>query len=232
MDIGTRTMIGPRVYDEGGGFGAAPAGERPPEGVPAPPEGGAPATPSASQSNGHDAAGGGLGSVDQIRDIIFGVQMREYDTRFSRLEQRLLQESAALREDTTRRFDALEAFVKQQFQALGDRLSHEMSTEQQARGADVQALTQRLGELTHHVEQRTAQIDQQASHNLQTLQQQLHEQSQTLTTDLRTRFDDLSATLDRQTTALRDEKTDRASLAGLLTELARRLHPESANGTA
>ena len=34
-----------------------------------------------------DGASGG--SVDKIRDILFGAQMREYDRRFARLEDRL-----------------------------------------------------------------------------------------------------------------------------------------------
>ena len=40
-----------------------------------------------------------IGSVDKIRDIIFGNQMRDYDTRFSRLEERLIGEVKDLREE-------------------------------------------------------------------------------------------------------------------------------------
>lgn len=49
-----------------------------------------------------------LGSVDQIRDIIFGAQMRDYEERFSALESRLIDEARALREDVQNRFEALE----------------------------------------------------------------------------------------------------------------------------
>ena len=49
-----------------------------------------------------------LGSVDQIRDIIFGAQMRDYEERFSALEARLFDEARALREDVQRRFESLE----------------------------------------------------------------------------------------------------------------------------
>ena len=37
--------------------------------------------------------GEGPGNVDKIRDILFGSQMRDYDSRFSRFEERLLKET-------------------------------------------------------------------------------------------------------------------------------------------
>jgi hypothetical protein len=55
-----------------------------------------------------DPAAAPLGSVDQIRDIIFGAQMRDYEERFSALEARLIEEARLLREDVQNRFHALE----------------------------------------------------------------------------------------------------------------------------
>jgi hypothetical protein len=49
-----------------------------------------------------------LGSVDQIRDILFGPQMRDYQQRFSALESRLIDEARVLREDIQHRFHVLE----------------------------------------------------------------------------------------------------------------------------
>ena len=44
------------------------------------------------------------GNVDKIRDILFGSQMRDYETRFARLEETLSKEASELRESTRRRF--------------------------------------------------------------------------------------------------------------------------------
>ena len=49
-----------------------------------------------------------LGSVDQIRDILFGAQMKSYEERFSALEARLIDEARALRDDIQKRFNTLE----------------------------------------------------------------------------------------------------------------------------
>lgn len=53
-----------------------------------------------------------LGSVDQIRDIIFGAQMRDYEERFTALEARLIEEARALREDVQDRFRELERNIE------------------------------------------------------------------------------------------------------------------------
>ncbi|HID35882.1 MAG TPA: hypothetical protein EYP39_00670, partial [Ghiorsea sp.] len=53
-----------------------------------------------------------VGNVDQIRDIIFGSQMRDYEQRFVRLEERVLNEADALRSETNNRLDALETYIK------------------------------------------------------------------------------------------------------------------------
>ena len=51
----------------------------------------------------------GAGNVDKIRDILFGSQIKNYETRFHRLEETLARESADLKETMRRRFESLEA---------------------------------------------------------------------------------------------------------------------------
>src|SRR5271169_1644678 len=64
-------------------------------------------------------------NVDKIRDILFGSNMREYEKRFARLEERLTKSSDALREDLKKRFDALESYVREEIESLGQRLKNE-----------------------------------------------------------------------------------------------------------
>ena len=45
-------------------------------------------------------------NVDKIRDILFGSNMREYEKRFARLEEKLTKSSEALRDDLKKRFDS------------------------------------------------------------------------------------------------------------------------------
>ncbi len=49
------------------------------------------------------------GNVDRIRNILFGSQMRDYDGRFQKMEERLTREAGELRSDLQRQLQALEA---------------------------------------------------------------------------------------------------------------------------
>src|SRR5580698_8373285 len=67
----------------------------------------------------------GTGNVDKIRDILFGSQMRDYETRFARLEETVAKETAEMRETNRRRFDQLEQYIKREFEALESRVKTE-----------------------------------------------------------------------------------------------------------
>src|ERR1700691_6741055 len=69
---------------------------------------------------GHEGA-----NVDKIRDILFGSQMRDYDKRFGRLEDRLIKDAESLRDEMKKRFETLEAFVQKELESLGVRLKTE-----------------------------------------------------------------------------------------------------------
>ena len=50
----------------------------------------------------------GSASLDKVRDILFGVQVRDIERRFARLEERLVKETHDLKDGVARRVDALE----------------------------------------------------------------------------------------------------------------------------
>jgi hypothetical protein len=172
-----------------------------------------------------DAAGSTLteaSNIDKIREILFGVQMRDYEKRFSRLEERLLKESSDLRDDTRKRFEALESFVKSEFEALSERLV----AEQRNRDESVQNLSRELQDTGRRLEGKLGQLDEQTSRAQRELRQQILDQSKNLSDEIRQKADELSALLDRQVSELGNAKTDRAALAGLFSEVALRLNNE------
>ena len=162
------------------------------------------------------------GNIDKIRDIIFGNQMRDYEKRFGRLEDRLLKESSELRDELKRRFEQLEAYTRTEFEAMAEQLKNE----QTERSSAEHTLTQTLSELGRTTEKRAVQLDEQAVKNARDLRQQLLDQAKQLSEELRLRVDNLAATLDREAQQLRTDKTDRAALAALFTEMAMRLTDE------
>ncbi len=164
----------------------------------------------------------GAGNIDKIRDILFGVQMRDYERKFARLEERVVKESNGLRDDLKRRFESLETYVKKELESLADRLK----AEQTERGEGAKELSQELKGLTKAFEKKTAQIDEQVIKTQRELREQILDQSKSLGDEIRKTSDELSSQLAREVHALRTEKTDRAALAGLLTEMAMRLTNE------
>jgi len=167
---------------------------------------------------GTDPLAGGA-SIDKVRDILFGAQMRDYDRRFGRLEERLLKDTTDLKEDVRKRLASLEQYVKQEIEALGDRLT----AEHQGREDAVKQLGQDLRDTSQTFDRKTATMDDQSARAQRDLRQQLLEAQQRLTDELQSRHEELLGALNRESTELRDEKTDRAALASLFTEMAMRL---------
>lgn len=160
------------------------------------------------------------GSVDKIRDILFGTQMRDYDKRFARLEERLLKESAELREETRRRFDSLETYIRAEFGSLSDRVKNDAHRRDELN----EAMSLHLQETAKSIERKLWQLDEQTAQAQRDLRQQLLNQSKELSDEIRRKSEELTAELAREAGELRHDKTDRAALADLFTELALRLN--------
>lgn len=166
-----------------------------------------------------DELSGGA-SVDKIREILFGIQMRDYEKRFVRLEERLLKEASDLRDETKQRFDSLELYIKHELEALAERLV----AEQNARTESQEQFSKGVKDSFRAVDKKTAQMDEQTSKGQRELRQQILDQSKTLGDDMRQKHTEFLAALDREATELRVDKTDRSALAALFTEVAMRLN--------
>jgi hypothetical protein len=164
----------------------------------------------------------GPGSIDKIREIIFGTQARDYDRRLAGLEDRILKELAAMQEETRRRFDAFEAYFRSEVDALSGRLK----TAQQHREEMHEDWSRRLGETGRALEKNLAQIDEQTAHAHRELRQQILDQSKTLSEEIRQKYTELAAALSREAQGLRSDKTDRTALASFFSEIAKRLDQE------
>ena len=96
-------------------------------------------------------------SIDKVRDILFGGQMREVDRRFARIEERLTKELADLRDDLRKRLDTLDAHVRRENDALADLLKAERTDRTDAHSA----LSSELKEQARTHERRASAIDDQ-----------------------------------------------------------------------
>jgi len=168
------------------------------------------------------AAEPGGSNVERIRDILFGNHMRDYDTRFKRLEEQLAKESSELRESTRRRFEALEAFVKGEIEALSQRIR----TEKEDRSAEARHLAAELKTLSDTLSQRLSQVAEQDAAAQRDLRNQILDQSTRLGDELTRAREAVIATVEQRFEELRKDKTDLAALAALFSDIALRLRGE------
>jgi hypothetical protein len=64
-------------------------------------------------------------SVDKIRDLLFGNQMRDYDQRFAKLEARFLERLKDIESEAARNLSAFESNTKKQVDSLAGQLRDE-----------------------------------------------------------------------------------------------------------
>ena len=177
--------------------------------------------PVQTQAPGADGAAA-AGNLDKVRDLIFGGQMRDYERKFARLEERLAKETADLRDEVRKRLVALETYMKTEVESLSERLR----LEQDGRTSADKDLGRELRDTSQQLDQRLSQLDDFVARGQRDLRQQLHVQQQELGDDIRSRVEDVLVRLAHEAQELRSDKTDRKALAALLTEMAMRLSGE------
>jgi hypothetical protein len=168
------------------------------------------------------ASGQAPGNVDKIRDILFGSQMRDYEGRFTRLEESLRKESSDLRDSTKKRLDALESYIKKELESLESRLKNE----RQERAESHEQLSAELKSASVSLGKKIAEVENQNGQAHRDVRKELLEQSNNLSEEISAKSEELASLLDRRVQELRRDKTDRAALAGFLTEVAMRLNEE------
>lgn len=173
--------------------------------------------PQPNNGTAEDAERGG--NVDKIRELIFGTQMRDYDTKFARLEDRLLKEAADLREDIKRRFATLEAFMKSELGALDEA----DKSERKERLAAVKELADEAKADAKGAEKKAAQLEEQNAKAQRELRQLIFDESKRLAEEIEQKHAAAAGELGREATDIRRTLTDRHSLADLFAELSLRL---------
>lgn len=162
------------------------------------------------------------GNVDQIRDILFGGQMREYDHRFALLERQTIGDHERLRQEVEERFRVWAEQSSGALRQLGEQLQAEWTarvaetqTAAQTMHAAVENLTRQLTEATGRFEARLQ--EQEARHREQEAQHQAAHAT------ARQEREALATRLDEQLRQITGVVAERDALSELFTEMAGRL---------
>ena len=158
-------------------------------------------------------------SLDQVRDILFGGQMRMVDARLRSLEERIALEQTTMRNELGRKITELEEASKKEFATHAERLS----TERAKRADDLKALSVELKESLKNLERRHVKFEEATSLADSEVRDQLMKHSAAFSAELSRTSERLTTELDRAASALRADKVDTTTLVATLNEMATKL---------
>ncbi len=158
-------------------------------------------------------------NVDQIRDILFGGQMRDYERRFVEFDARLEAELARLRDAQEKRLAQIDKRIDESLDKLGKLLRQEI----QDRNRSLDDLESRIQQAARTSRSEVAtSLDAHAA-ELAATDERLRSALADVAKATYARAGETEGALARLAADLRDEKVGREDLAALLAELALRL---------
>jgi hypothetical protein len=166
-------------------------------------------------------------SLDKVRDILFGGQMRAVDGRLQGLEERLSHDQAQMRADLGTRIGSLEADVRRELQSL----SEQLSVDRVKRGEELKVLGADLRDALRNLEKRHVKLEEMGGAADAELRDSILEQSRAVSAQIERLSQRVAADLGREVAGLRHDKADISSLVGVFSDMAGRLGSALDNGT-
>ncbi|MBE9183908.1 hypothetical protein IQ270_04000 [Microcoleus sp. LEGE 07076] len=160
-----------------------------------------------------------LGNIDQIRDIIFGAQLREYDNRFDKIDSEL----SMMQQDVQSRIEQIKAVLSAEVKVAVDSFEKKvksLTSNTQEESADLRQQIDRVNrKFSSSIESLDEAIDNQTS----SIRDELSQTRERLSEETRTLKTQVFEELDRRFSMLRDVKVSRDDMAEILFELGMRL---------
>jgi DNA anti-recombination protein RmuC len=161
-------------------------------------------------------------SLDKVRDILFGGQMRAVEARIQNLEERLLHEQEVMRTELLQHIREIDANARRELESLGARLA----TERETRAEELKTLGAELRESLRALERRHAKLEESANAADAELRDGLLEHSRATAAEFERLTKRVAADLDREVRGLRHDKLDVSEMAGVFSEMVSRLGGE------
>lgn len=136
----------------------------------------------------------GYTGLDQIREILFGPMYRELERGLLRLDAHLVTRARDLEEESRRRTEVLESYLKNETAAISARLDRELSEI----GDTLRKIGQEHREAIAGVEQKLAKLQESAARNDRELRHQLLERAKSFLDEVQRLRKELFATLQQE----------------------------------
>lgn len=161
-------------------------------------------------------------SVDKIRDILFGNQMRELDRKFAKLEERIASDLASIRQESTSQIDSLQSFVESEIEILSSKLG----TEEKTRVAELDEVDAEIKKSVRQINDKIAELVKSLDKQSRDTNQKILKQSQDFSADLNSQMEQTRKRMDGYNQELTFAKVDKTGLADILSQVALQLNQE------
>jgi len=178
--------------------------------------------PDDASVNGPGSAGGG---VDRIREILFGRQMEDYESRFVGLENSLKDAAATLRGEISEGLSA----VQQDLSGKSSNLNSQLAETERALREDGIKLSEQQQQDSARLAESLEQVRTTLDTKIEAVATRFEEAIAALSSQMQSQNSELLKTLDTRLGELSSVKADRATLATLLTDLAGNLTSDAAS---
>lgn len=162
-------------------------------------------------STPHDA-----NSMDQVRELLFGAQVKEIEAHLRKQEEHIMAQLEALR-----------AEVRASLQGLESRISERLASETRERGEAQAKSTDSLGKLKDELENRSTALYAALNKSESGLQELITNENVRITATVEEHYKSTLDSLSENTTQIREDMVDRNAVAALLGELAKQIAPQT-----
>jgi len=162
-------------------------------------------------------------SIDKVRDILFGAQLRQYDQRFANAEKSQQREMSNLRKEVKKTTDSLEAYMEKEFESAAGQLK----TEESERREEDKDISKKMDALAKSFDKKVSQLSEKLQEARRDLHGQILKQSKELSNEIQEKYESVTTALENAIGELRNDKTDRIELANLLLEVSMRLKEDT-----
>ncbi len=167
-------------------------------------------------------------NVDQIRDLIFGQQIREFEEKFDRLERTLKEHETKAAQSLEKTFGALEARLERTIDALEVKLD-QLSTASLKERTKLREMVESSEEL---LQGSITQLKNDMTTKLKLLEENTADMGSTFRDEMRQMREEIETEVTRKVDALSAGKLSRDTFAQVLVETAMRLQEQSPGSVA
>lgn len=160
-----------------------------------------------------------LGNIDQIRDIIFGPQLREYDNRFDKVESDI----SLLQQEMRDRIDQVKTVLSTEIRAAADSVEKKVKSLNLTTQEEIADLRQQLDRITKKFSNTIESLDEAIDNQTNSIREELTQARSKLQDEVRVLRGQVFEELERRFSMMREEKLSKDDMAEFFFEIGMRM---------